>query len=122
LPIAFTHLLSGIIVVGAYFIIKKPQSLSLLVVGLAAFLLPDIDHLLYWEPYMSGLLLPLSFADLFAGFGPRPPSYLHMWVFPAAIALLAAVMRSKGNNFWQYVALLAVGWAVHLALDGVLLF
>jgi len=121
LPIAFTHLLSGIII-GVYFITKKPRSFPLLAVGLAAFLLPDIDHLLYWEPHMAGLILPMSFSDLFAGFGPRPPSYLHMWLFPAAAALSAAILRSKGNRLWQYAALLSIGWAVHLALDGVLLF
>jgi len=123
LPIAFTHLLSGIIIIGAYFIAKKPRCFPLLAVGLAAFLLPDIDPLLYWEQYMASLILPSSFADLFLGlFGPRPPSCLHMWIFPAAIALSAAVMRSKGNRLWQYAALFTIGWAVHLALDGVLIF
>ena len=72
LPIVFTHLLSGIAITGACFLImKKPRSLPLLAVGLASFVLPDIDHLLYWEPYMANLLLPMSFSDLFKGlFGP----------------------------------------------------
>ena len=124
MPIVFTHLLSGIAITGACFLImKKPRSLPLLAVGLASFMLPDIDHLLYWEPYMANLLLPTSFSDLFEGlFGPRSPLYLHMWLYPAVMAVSAVGLERSRNRSWRYLALIAVGWAVHLALDGVLIF
>ncbi|MDD1775818.1 MAG: hypothetical protein LUP94_00520, partial [Candidatus Methanomethylicus sp.] len=115
MPIEFTHLLSGVIVLGIYWAAKKPVPLTLLSVGLIAFLLPDLDHLLYWEPYMAGLLFPLSLTDLFSGFSLRHPSYLHLWLFPAALILAAFLMRRRANPYWKYIAIVAVGWTVHLA-------
>jgi len=84
--------------------------------------MPDLDHLLVWEPSMAGKILPSSLQDLAVGlFGPRSPSMLHCWLLPALLVPPALALRHLGRLPWGYLAAAALGWSVHLILDGVLL-
>jgi len=84
--------------------------------------MPDLDHLLVWEPSMAGKILPSSLQDLAVGlFGPRSPSMLHCWLLPALLVPPALALRHRGRLPWGYLAAAALGWSVHLILDGVLL-
>jgi len=124
MPIVLTHLLSGIIVIGALALVyKKKFSNPIVFVAMAAlFTLPDLDHLAFWQPSMVNMILPLTFWDLFTGmFAPRPPLLLHNWLFPAIFALTAIVAYRYHWNKWGFIAILSIAWATHLLLDGVML-
>lgn len=124
MPILFTHLLFDIAALGTTYLIYRRRLTPpvVYVFGVFFFLLPDLDHLLYWHPSMWNLIFPLTLEDLLRGiFVPRPPSFLHNWIFPISIASLTALGLHYGWREWKYLAILAIGWAVHLILDGVLL-
>jgi hypothetical protein len=72
---------------------------------------------------MAGKILPSSLQDLAVGiFGPRSPSMLHCWLLPALLVPPALALRHRGCLPWRYLAAAALGWSVHLILDGVLLY
>ncbi len=125
MPILFTHLLTGLAAAGFIFAAYRKSRIDMLFLGWLAFafIMPDLDHLLIWEPSMAGKILPFSLEDLAVGlFGPRSPSLLHWWLLPALVVPAAIALRMKGNHYWEYLAAAALGWAVHLILDGVLLY
>ena len=125
MPILTTHILSGIIILAPIFLLyrKNFPSPYLFLIFIVFFALPDIDHLFYWQSSMNNEIYPLSFQSLFAGmFQPRQPNLLHDWIFPATIAATSGIFYACKSTYWKYLAILALGWSVHLALDGVLLF
>ena len=125
MPILFTHLLSGLVASALMLAAYRKRSVPLLLLGWTAFafMLPDLDHLLVWEPSMAGKILPSSLQDIVAGlFEPRRPSMLHCWALPALLAAAAAALRLRGSERWRYVAAAALGCSVHLLMDGVMLF
>jgi len=125
LPILFTHLLSGLAAVAIMLATCRRGRLPPILLGWAAFafVMPDLDHLLIWEPSMAGKILPTSLQDLAVGlFGPRSPSMLHCWLLPALLVPAALAIRQRDHPLWGYVAAAALGWSVHLILDGVLLY
>lgn len=124
MPILFTHLLFGAAFLGAIALFYRRHLThpAVYVLGALFFLLPDLDHLLYWDPSMWGLIFPSTLEDLLREiFVPRLPSLLHNWIFPISIVSLTALGLHYGWREWKYLAILAAGWAVHLLLDGVLL-
>ena len=46
------------------------------------------------------------------------PSVLHLWVWP--LFLLSAAVVTRKGKIHVYLLAAAAGWALHLALDGVL--
>jgi len=125
LPILFTHLLSGLAAVSIMLAACRRSRPSVFLLGWAAFafIMPDLDHLLIWEPSMAGKILPSSLQDLAVGlFGPRSPSMLHCWLLPALLVPPALALRHRGYLLWGYLAAAALGWSVHLILDGALLY
>jgi len=123
LPILLTHMLSGIAVMGAIALVYRHHSpKKIYVVGVLFFILPDLDHLLTWQPSMLGYIFPVTLWDLLKDiFVPRHPLLLHNWIFPASLAVLTVVGFRYGWSMWKLLAILTLGWAVHLLLDGVLL-
>jgi len=125
MAIEFVHFLSGVAMVGVIALIFR-QKLTYPIFYLWAvftFMLPDLDHLLFWNSKMLSSLFPRTWGDLSKDlFSPRHPILLHSWLFPAIIATIAAYSRHHGLKCWKYIAILAMGWAVHLAIDGVMLF
>ena len=94
MPILFTHLLFGAATLGAMALFYRRHLTppAVYVLGALFFLLPELDHLLYWDPSMWSLIFPLTLEDLLRGiFVPQPPSFLHNWIFPVFIASLTAL-------------------------------
>lgn len=124
LPLEFTHFLAGVVVVGTMGVVLhgKLTHPIFYLWGMFTFMLPDLDHLAYWESSMVSKIFPVTWESLFYGlFVPRDPIILHFWGFPFAAIALALYGKFCGWRHWKYLAILAVGWATHLALDGVML-
>jgi len=124
MPILFTHLISGVLAVGVLGLLCRRTLIHPLFYlwGVFAFLLPDLNYLPIWHPCMAGEILPSTWEDLFTGlFTPHPPFLLHCWAYPTIIAALTAVTYRGGWRGWKYLAVLALGWAVHLTMDGITL-
>ncbi len=124
MPIEFVHFLSGVIVVGALALLLRQRLNQPFVYlwSIFVFMLPDVDHFLFWNPEMLQGLFPRTLQDLYIELlSNRHPLYLHSWLFPAAIAAIAVYGRKRGFKHLKYVEVLALGWAVHLILDGVVL-
>ena len=81
---------------------------------------PDADHLLCWNPMFLYSILPRYLTEGFA-FSLRTkvyPCYLHLWLWPMVVSVLALVFRREK---WRiYLVAAAIGWIIHLVLDGVL--
>ncbi len=125
MPIEFVHFLSGVIVVGTVSLIfrRKLTHFIFYTWALFTFMLPDLDHFLFWNSRMIAALFPKTLEDLYKDlFSTRHPLFLHYWLFPVTVSVVAAYGRQRGLKAWKYIAILAVGWAVHIALDGVMLF
>jgi hypothetical protein len=125
MPIVATHFISGVAVTALLFWRFRdrlePRWLWLAFPFL--FIMPDVDHLLYWQPSMLGLILPLSLGDLFAGmFGPRPPSYLHNWFIPVGLLALGLYPKITDGRVRFVLLVAALAWATHMLMDGVLLW
>ncbi len=125
MPIAATHFISGMIATALLYA-KYRDSLEprwLWLVFPFLFILPDLDHLLYWQPSMLGMIFPLSLGDLVAGmFGPRPPSYLHSWLIPVALCAVAVYPKMTDKRMRFVLLVAALAWATHMLMDGVLLW
>ncbi len=128
MPIEFTHLSSGIIVVGVIGLVfrRKLTYQFFYLWGVFTFMLPDLDHFAIWDPAMASMIFKFTWTDLFEGlFVPREPFLLHNWFFPLAFAAITFIVYSRLHSWRRhakYAAILAVGWMTHLALDGVILF
>jgi len=125
MPIVATHLISGVIVTALLYARYRyrvgPRWLWLAFPFL--FILPDIDHLLYWHPGMLGMIYPLSLGDLIAGmFGPRPPSYLHSWLIPLGLFVVGVYPKISDGRMRFILLVAALAWATHMLMDGVMLW
>ena len=124
MPIEFAHFLSGVAavcVIGLVFRRRLTHPIFYLW-AVFTFMVPDVDHLAFWNYKMLSALFPHTWEDLTSSlFAPRHPFLLHSWLFPAAIAAGMVYCRSRDLKWWKYLAILAVGWAIHLAMDGVML-
>ena len=88
----------------------------------SAGVLPDLDHLLNWSPKYLARIFPWQFLLEGLRFGFRAnvyPFILHFWIWP--LILLAAAFFTRKKRAHAYLMAAAAGWALHLALDGVLL-
>lgn len=125
MPIVATHFISGVIVTALLYA-KYRDSVGPRWLWLAfpfLFIIPDVDHLLYWQPSMLGLIFPLSLGDLFAGmFGPRPPSYLHNWLIPLGLFAMGIYSKITDKRLRFVLLVAALAWATHMLMDGVLLW
>jgi hypothetical protein len=83
--------------------------------------LPDLDHLLNWDPkYLSRIFPAFLFQGLKLAFRETAyPLILHFWLWP--LILLAAALLLRKRSVHAYLLAAGAGWALHLALDGVLL-
>jgi hypothetical protein len=99
----------------------KPNPAWLFVFTVVLFgVVPDADHLLCWNPVFLYSILPRYLTDGIA-FSLRTnvyPCYLHLWVWPTIISALALISRRE--KLRMYLIAAAIGWGVHLILDGVL--
>ncbi|GEM_PF-1269462 len=125
MPIVATHLISGVLVTALLYVkfrdSVKPRWLWLAFPFL--FIIQDIDHLLYWNAGMLGLIFPLSPGDLLAGiFGPRPPSYLHSWLFPLGLFVVGVYPKISDGRMRFILLVAALAWATHMLMDGVMLW
>lgn len=125
MAIEIVHFLSGVAMVGVIGLIFRRRLTHPIFYLWATFtfMLPDLAHLLFWNPEMLSSIFPRTLEDLFEGlFSTSHPFLLHSWLFPAIVAAISLYGRHKDVRQWKYLAILAEGWAVHLAFDGVMLF
>jgi hypothetical protein len=133
MPILFTHFLSGIVVLGVIWLLYRQKFTHpfFYFFGIFCFMFPDIDHLpsiiLFWDPQIIWKIIPMTLEDLFRGiFMPRQSFMLHDWFFPSILTLISLLWfglstREEISPKLKYLVVLAAGWAVHIALDGVML-
>ena len=117
----FWHgLFAGLVALLAWRLLR-PNSAWLFVFTIAFFgVFPDVDHLLCWNPMFLHSILPRYLTDGIA-FSLRTrvyPRYLHLWLWPAIMSALAFLFKREGLRTYPVAA--AVGWVIHLILDGVL--
>lgn len=121
MPIAFTHLLSGLAVMGIVYVLFHKRHIHpvFYLVGLFSFIMIDLDHLLIWTPEMTGWIFPVSWESLTWGFfGDRTPMLLHNWGFPI-VFLTISLCLMKVYSKAKYLVIMSGGWAFHLFIDGV---
>ena len=122
MPIEFTHLLSGVAVVFVTSLIfrRKLTQPIFYLWAVFVFMIPDLDHLTFWNSEMLSLIFPDKWEDLSSGlFVPRQPFLLHSWIFPIVIVIGTVFSRNRCLKWWKYLGILAIGWAIHLTIDGV---
>jgi len=117
----FWHLVFAIVLAVLLYRLVAPNPAHLyLLTAISAGVLPDLDHLLCWDPEYLSHLLPTYFGEGLA-LTLRTSVYpyiLHLWVWP--LSLLAAALLMRKNKLHIYLAAAVAGWVLHLALDGVL--
>ena len=81
--------------------------------------LPDLDHLLAWDPKYLLRIFPWHLWEglTFAFRSPVSSAVLHLWVWP--LSLLVVGLLAKERRFASYLLAVGVGWGLHLVLDGV---
>jgi len=98
---------------------RNPAVFHLLTI-VSAGVLPDLDHLLFWDPKYLSELFPRFLGEGLA-LTPRTDVYpfiLHLWLWP--LTLLAATFILRKRKLHTYLLATCAGWTLHLALDGVL--
>jgi len=82
--------------------------------------LMDVDHLLAWNPENLSKLIPTYLWEglTFSFRTSVYPMILHLWLWP--LLLVAAALLFRNRSAHKYLLAGAAGWALHLALDGVL--
>jgi len=79
-----------------------------------------MDHLLFWSPDFLTKLFPRYLTEGLS-FALRTyvyPCYLHLWLWPITLATITPLTRNK--KYCEYLIAATAGWALHLALDGVI--
>mgnify|MGYP007084710262 CR=1 FL=1 len=117
----FWHgLFAGLAALLAWRLLKPNPALLFVATVMFFGVLPDADHLLCWNPAFLYSILPRYLTDGIA-FSLRTkvyPCYLHIWLWPVTISAMAlAFGREKLRT---YLVAAAIGWIIHLVLDGVL--
>jgi len=117
----FWHLVFAIVLAVSLYRLTAPNPAHLhLIAAISAGVLPDLDHLLCWDPEYLSHLLPTYFGEGLA-LTLRTSVYpyiLHLWLWP--LSLLAASLLTRKSRLHIYLAAAVAGWALHLALDGIL--
>ena len=96
----------------------RPHGICVAIVVMAGGL-PDLDHLLAWDPKYLQRILPWRLWEglAFAFRSPVTSTILHMWVWP--LLLLAGGLIGRKKQIGNFLLAAAMGWALHLVLDGV---
>jgi hypothetical protein len=117
----FWHAVFALLLALATFRLIKPNPGSLFILVTAFFgVFPDLDHLLCWNPEFLTKLIPRHLTEGLA-FNLRPfvyPCYLHLWLWP--LIVITATILAKKRKHRELLLAMAVGWGLHLALDGVI--
>jgi hypothetical protein len=97
---------------------------SFIMVTVFAGIMPDLDHLLCWNPSFLGSIFPTRWiGEGLVGWMEHDPGFpLHLWIWPILLSLtLGAVVKFYPSHTLVAELLFAatVGWISHLALDGV---
>ena len=117
----FWHALFSFVLAVLLYRLAKPNLAWLyLLATVSAGVLPDVDHLLSWNPAYLAHLFPRYLGEgLTLGLRTSVyPCILHLWLWP--LFLLSIVILKRGGKLHPYLFAVAAGWALHLALDGVL--
>ena len=96
----------------------NPARLHLLTT-VSAGVLVDLDHLFSWNPKYLSQLFPTYLGEglTLALRTNVYPCIFHLWLWP--LTLLAATITLRRKKLHKYMLAAAAGWALHLALDGV---
>jgi len=116
----FWHLIFALLMAVSLYALTTPNPAVLhLTATVSAGVLPDVDHLLCWNPKYLSQLFPTYFGEglTLALRTNVYPYILHLWLWP--LALLAATAILGKRKLHTYLIAAAAGWALHLALDGV---
>jgi len=112
----FWHLVFAILLAVFLYCLVTPNPAHLyLLTAVSAGVLPDLDHLLCWDPEHLSHLLPTYFGEGLA-LTLRTSVYpyiFHLWVWP--LSLLAASLLMRKNKLHIYIAAAGAGWVLHLA-------
>jgi len=117
----FWHLVFAVLLAVFLYRLTLPNPAHLyLLTAISAGVLPDLDHLLCWNPEYLSHLLPTYFGEGLTVILRTSvyPYILHLWLWP--LSILAASLLMRKNKFHIYLAAAGACWALHLALDGVL--
>lgn len=117
----FWHLVFAILLAVLLYRLTLPNPAHLyLLTAISAGALPDLDHLLCWNPKYLTQLFPTYLGEGLTLILRTSvyPCILHLWVWPLSILATALLMRKSRLHI--YLAAAGAGWALHLALDGVL--
>ena len=116
----FWHaLFTGLIALLACRLVKPNPAWSFLSIATIFGIMPDMDHLLCWSPDFLLRLIPRHLTEGLS-LSLRTyvyPCYLHLWLWPLILVTTAILAKNRKNR--EYLLAMAVGWALHLALDGV---
>lgn len=118
---AFWHFVFALLLALLLYRLTTPNPAWLyLLTTVSAGVLPDLDHLLSWTPKYLTQLFPRYLGEgLTLGLRMSVyPNILHLWLWP--LSLLTVVILRRGRKLHTYLLAVAAGWALHLALDGVL--
>lgn len=99
---------------------RRPNPAWLFVLTTAsAGVLPDLDHLAAWTPEFFSKIFPTYLLEGLE-FHLRTSAYpliLHFWVWPLLLLASAFILRNRKAHMYLLAA--GAGWALHLALDGI---
>jgi len=102
----------------AYWLIKPNPPWLFLFTTTFFGIFPDMDHLIDWSPDHLTKLFPRYLTEGLSFSLRTHPSALHLWLWPT-IVIVTAILARK-SKYRECLAAAAGGWALHLALDGVL--
>jgi hypothetical protein len=119
---AFWHLFFAVILgVVLFRVARRPNPAWLFVLTTAsAGVLPDLDHLAAWSPEFLSKIFPTYLGEGLE-FHLRTSAYpliLHFWAWPLLLLASAFILRNAKAH--TYLLALGAGWALHLALDGIM--
>lgn len=116
----FWHLIFTLLLALLLYRLTSPNpAVPHLLTTFSAGAIPDLDHLLCWDPIYLSKLFPTYFGEgLTLALRTNVYPYLfHLWLWPIALLAAAAILRKR--KLHTYLIAAAAGWALHLALDGV---
>ncbi|MCJ7506062.1 hypothetical protein MUP05_06290 [Candidatus Bathyarchaeota archaeon] len=125
----FWHFLFTLILaVGLVFWLNLNPSHIFLPVIVFAGLMPDVDHLLCWDPVFLSRIFPARWWGQGLAWMPRidlavSALPLHLWMWPSVLVLAAGILVKRYPSkmlLAKALFSLAIGWGCHLAMDGVL--
>jgi len=89
-----------------------------------AAVIPDFDHVFAWDPKYWMRILPLQFWQSIAWNLRVMPMQLnliaHDWMWPLVFFVPSLALWRVNRPAALILLMLAVGWSLHLVLDGVI--